>query len=124
MPLSNRRGKRSVAFQSHGLKPEQISTTFNTIVNVKVDADGQARVEHPTSKPGDCIELRAEMAMACLSAEQSNNGSFKPIAYEMATLPFNCEGQSQLFIPRGRGQSDPNATGRIEIRSSRPRSSA
>lgn len=77
----------------HGVAPDQISTTFNIFMNVRVHADGRVSVEPPTSKPGDCIELRAEMDMLCgltaCSAEQSNNGSFKPIDYEIVTLPCN-----------------------------------
>ncbi len=75
------------AFQSYGVRPEQISTTFNIFMNVKVDSDGAVRVLPPLSKAGDCIELRAEMNMVCAltacSAEQSNNGSFKPIDFEI-----------------------------------------
>ena len=41
----------------------------------------------PKSRPGDFIELRAEMDLVCgltsCSAENSNNGSFKPIDYEI-----------------------------------------
>ena len=81
------------AFQPHGVKPEQISTTFNIFMNVKVDAGGQVSVEPPRSKPGDFIEQRADMDMVCAltacSAEQSNNGTFKPIDYEVVTLPCN-----------------------------------
>lgn len=81
------------AFEAHGVKPEQISTTFNIFMNVQVDATGQVSVEPPTSIAGDFIELRADMDMVCAltacSAEQSNNGSFKPIDYEVVTLPCN-----------------------------------
>lgn len=81
------------AFERHGVKPGQISTTFNIFMNVKVGADGQVSVEAPTSKPGDFIELRAEMDMVCAltacSAEQSNNGTFKPIDYEIVGRPCN-----------------------------------
>jgi uncharacterized protein YcgI (DUF1989 family) len=39
----------------------------------------------PLSRPGDYLELRAEMDLVCAltacSAEQSNNGSFKPIDF-------------------------------------------
>lgn len=81
------------AFQAHGVKPEQISTTFNIFMNVRVDTAGQVSVEPPTSIAGDCIELRADMDMVCAltacSAEQSNNGTFKPIDYEVVTLPCN-----------------------------------
>lgn len=81
------------AFEPHGVRPEQISTTFNIFMNVDVDTNGAVRVKPPTSRPGDYIELRAEMNLVCgltaCSAEQSNNGSFKPIDYEILTLPCN-----------------------------------
>ena len=75
------------AFKGHGVRPEQISTTFNIFMNVKVGPDGAVRVLAPLSKPGDHIELRAEMDMVCAltacSAEQSNNGTFKPIDFQI-----------------------------------------
>lgn len=75
------------SFAPYGIKPEQISTTFNIFMNVTVDPDGNVRVQPPTSRAGDFIELRAEMDLICAltscSAEQSNNGSFKPIDYRI-----------------------------------------
>lgn len=75
------------AFASFGIRPEQISTTFNVFMNVGVSPTGQVSVETPKSKPGDFIELRAEMDLVCAltscSAEKSNNGAFKPIDYEI-----------------------------------------
>lgn len=72
-------------FAYHGIAPEQISTTFNIFMNVVVDPDGTVRVLPPKSRPGDFIELRAEMDLVCgltaCSAEQSNNGAFKPIDF-------------------------------------------
>jgi uncharacterized protein YcgI (DUF1989 family) len=54
-------------------------------MNVVVDPDGTVRVLPPTSRAGDFIELRAEMDLVCgltaCSAEQSNNGVFKPIDF-------------------------------------------
>jgi uncharacterized protein YcgI (DUF1989 family) len=74
-----------VAFEPFGIRPEQIATTFNIFMNVAVDPDGTVRVLPPTSRPGDYIELRAEMDLVCgltaCSAEQSNNGAFKPIDF-------------------------------------------
>ncbi len=70
-----------------GISPSQISTTFNIFMNVTVDAAGRVDVEPPTSKPGDYIELRAEMDLICgltaCSAEKSNNGAFKPIDFQI-----------------------------------------
>lgn len=77
------------ALAEFGIRPEQIGTTFNVFMNVEVGADGTVAVKAPKSKPGEFIELRAEMDMVCgltsCSAENSNNGSFKPIDY--AILP-------------------------------------
>jgi uncharacterized protein YcgI (DUF1989 family) len=68
-----------------GIRGEQIHTTFNIFMNVKVDAQGKVTVGVPASRAGDHIDLRAEMDMVCgltaCSAEGSNNGSFKPIDY-------------------------------------------
>ena len=74
-------------FSALGIRPDQISTTFNVFMNVAVDAEGVVTVLAPRSKPGDRIELRAEMdidgALTACSAENSNNGSFKPIDFEI-----------------------------------------
>lgn len=70
-----------------GVRPEQIGTTFNIFMKVDVGPDGQVRVDVPPSKAGDYVELHAEMDLICAltacSAENSNNGSFKPIDYEI-----------------------------------------
>lgn len=52
---------------------------FNVFMHTVVTVDGQIRLEPPTSKVGDCIELRAEMDMilgfsACPCAESVCNG--------------------------------------------------
>lgn len=74
-----------------GVRPEQIGTTFNVFMNVRVDAAGSVSVQPPRSTAGDFVELRAEMDMVCAltscSAEQSNNGSFKPIDFEILPAP-------------------------------------
>ena len=79
------------SFAEFGITPDQIGTTFNVFMNVGVDAQGTVTVEVPRSKPGDHVELLAEMDMVCAltscSAENSNNGSFKPIDYEIVTRP-------------------------------------
>jgi len=75
------------SFQPFGIRPEQISTTFNIFMKVDVSPEGVVSVDTPASKPGDCIELRAEMDLVCAltacSAEKSNNGAFKPIDFEV-----------------------------------------
>ncbi len=75
------------AFQPFGIGAERISTTFNIFMTVDVGPDGAVSVKPPRSKAGDSIELRAEMDLVCAltacSAEGSNNGSFKPIDFEI-----------------------------------------
>ena len=75
------------AFAPFGIAPERIGTTFNIFMRVDVTAQGAVAVLPPLSKAGDMIELRAEMDMICAltacSAEGSNNGSFKPIDFEV-----------------------------------------
>ena len=75
-----------------GILPAQISTTFNIFMNVEVGPEGEVRVLPPRSRPGDWIELRAEMDLVCgltaCSAENSNNGTFKPIDFEVSDTPF------------------------------------
>lgn len=75
------------ALQGFGIEPHQIHTTFNIFMNVWFDAEGRMTVDVPRSKAGDSIELRAETDLWCAltacSAEGSNNGSFKPIDYEI-----------------------------------------
>jgi uncharacterized protein len=75
------------AFAPFGIGPERISTTFNIFMRVDVSTAGSVVVRPPLSKPGDAIELRAEMDLICgltaCSAEGSNNGTFKPIDWQV-----------------------------------------
>ena len=70
-----------------GTKVDDIPTTFNVFMNVEVLPSGELQIGPPLSKPGDFVDLRAEMDLvvgvtAC-SAEMSNNYSFKPIDLEV-----------------------------------------
>jgi uncharacterized protein YcgI (DUF1989 family) len=71
-----------------GIAPDRIPTTFNVFMNVEVAPDGALRIGPPRSKPGQGIELRAEMdlvvGLTACSAEKSNNYAFKPIDYEVS----------------------------------------
>lgn len=70
-----------------GIQPDDIPTAFNIFMNVNFAADGQLRVDPPTSKAGDYVVFVAQMdlivGLTACSAEDSNNGSFKPIHYEI-----------------------------------------
>ena len=70
-----------------GITPDAIPTTFNIFMNVEVLPSGELRIGPPRSRPGDMLELRAEMdlivGLTACSAEMSNNYAFKPIEFEI-----------------------------------------
>lgn len=71
-----------------GISGDRIPVAFNIFMNVEIEASsGVIAVRPPLSKAGDYIVLAAEMdlivALTACSAPQSNNGSFKPIDYEI-----------------------------------------
>ena len=70
-----------------GIEPDDVPTAFNVFMNVQFDTNGRLSVMPPTSKAGDYVLFRAEMdlvvGLTACSAEDSNNGSFKPINYEI-----------------------------------------
>ena len=66
-----------------GIAPDDIPTTFNAFMNVQIGPSGELEIGPPLSRPGDFVDLRAEMDLvvgvtAC-SAEKSNKHSLKPI---------------------------------------------
>lgn len=72
---------------SFGIEPDDVPTAFNIFMNVQFDKDGKLSVDPPLSKAGDYILFEAEMdlivALTACSAEDSNNGTFKPIHFEI-----------------------------------------
>jgi len=80
----------ATAFEPFRIDSARISTTFNIFMRVDVTAEGTVAVKAPLSRPGATIELRAEMDLLCAltacSAEGSNNGTFKPIDWEVLTV--------------------------------------
>jgi len=71
----------------YDIKPDDVPTAFNIFMNVQFGIDGKLSVDPPLSKAGDYVIFEAEMdlivALTACSAEDSNNGSFKPIHYEI-----------------------------------------
>ncbi|MDC0722804.1 guanitoxin biosynthesis heme-dependent pre-guanitoxin N-hydroxylase GntA [Nannocystis bainbridge] len=71
-----------------GVESDSIGSTFNIFMDVRFDpTSGKMTIAAPPSRAGDCIELRAEMDMvvgltAC-SSEVTNDGSLKPIDFEL-----------------------------------------
>ncbi len=70
-----------------GIEPDDVPTAFNIFMNVQFDQNGKLSVDPPLSKAGDYVLFEAKMdlivALTACSAEDSNNGSFKPIHYEI-----------------------------------------
>ena len=68
-----------------GIEPDDIPTAFNIFMNVQFAADGTLSVDPPQSKAGDYVLFEAKMdllvGLTACSAEDSNNGRFKPINY-------------------------------------------
>lgn len=76
------------ALSAYGVGADSIPVAFNIFMNVVIDGEtGTLEVKPPRSKAGDHITFRAEMdlvvALTACSAPQSNNGSFKPIDWEI-----------------------------------------
>ncbi|MGA9589126.1 MAG: urea carboxylase-associated family protein [Salegentibacter sp.] len=69
------------------IEPDDIPTAFNIFMNVQFQQDGKISVDAPMSKAGDYVLFEAQMdlivGLTACSAEDSNNGSFKPIHYEI-----------------------------------------
>lgn len=76
------------ALAPYGITADDIPVAFNIFMNVAVDGEtGSIAVKPPRSKAGDHITFVARMdlilALTACSAPQSNNGSFKPIDWEI-----------------------------------------
>lgn len=76
------------ALAPFGVAPDAIPTAFNCFMNVRVNGEtGAFTVEPPLSRAGDRIVFEAQMdlviGLTACSALQSNNGSFKPIHYQI-----------------------------------------
>lgn len=69
------------------IQPDDVPTAFNIFMNVQFSPDGKLSVDPPLSKAGDYMLFEAKMdlivALTACSAEDSNNGSFKPIHYDI-----------------------------------------
>lgn len=82
-------GNFETALAPYGISADRAPVAFNIFMNVGVDAaSGAINVQPPLSKAGDHIVFVADMdlivALTACSAPQSNNGSFKPIDYEVS----------------------------------------
>lgn len=74
------------------IDPDEIYTTFSIFMNVQLNSDESLQVMPPLSKAGDFILFEAEMdlvvALTACAAPEFNNGSLKPIDYEILDERF------------------------------------
>ena len=75
------------AFHEFGIKKPSLPNTFNIFMNVLISDEGAITVAAPRSKAGDYVVIEALenmiVGLTACSALQSNNGSFKPIGFEI-----------------------------------------
>jgi uncharacterized protein YcgI (DUF1989 family) len=76
------------ALAPYGITGDRIPIAFNVFMNVSLDGEtGVIAVQPPRSKAGDYVLFVADMdlivGLTACSAPQSNNGSFKPIDFEI-----------------------------------------
>ena len=80
-------GNLQKAFRELGIDLKAFPTTFNLFMNVLINDKGELTVAPPTSRAGEYIIIEALedllVGLTACSALQSNNGSFKPIGYEV-----------------------------------------
>lgn len=81
-------GNLAAALAPYDITEDMIPTAFNCFMNVSVDGTtGRLSVDPPKSKAGDNIVFEARMdliiGLTACSALQSNNGSFKPIHWDI-----------------------------------------
>lgn len=81
-------GNLAAALAPFGIGEDTIPVAFNCFMNVVIDGQsGALRVDPPKSRAGDAITFEAHddliIGLTACSALQSNNGSFKPIQYEI-----------------------------------------
>jgi uncharacterized protein YcgI (DUF1989 family) len=77
-----------INLEPFGIEGDRIPTTLNVFMNVRPDGEtGELTIGTPTSKPGDSTTFLAHrdliVGLTACSAEKSNNGTFKPIDFEI-----------------------------------------
>lgn len=77
------------ALRPFGIADDDIPVSFNVFMNAPVSPDGSLEVLPPLSRPGDAIVFEARMdlvvGLTACSAELTNHGRLKPIAYRIET---------------------------------------
>lgn len=78
----NCRANLEVALRPFGIPLKEIPYSFNIFMNVPIEADGRMSIQAPTSRPGDHLDLRAEvdLIVGISNCPQERNpcNAFKP----------------------------------------------
>ena len=78
----NCRSNFEQALRPFGIPLKEVPYSFNVFMNAPVEADGRMVIKEPTSKPGDHVDLRAEvdLIVAISNCPQERNpcNAFKP----------------------------------------------
>ncbi|MFU1596077.1 DUF1989 domain-containing protein [Alteromonas macleodii] len=86
-PVPGCHGNLVAAFSEFDIPEHHVCTTFNTFMNVEVDAKGKISVLPPKSNTGDYTIFEAKMdlivGLTACSAGESNNFRYKPIQFEI-----------------------------------------
>jgi uncharacterized protein YcgI (DUF1989 family) len=77
----------SASLSGFGIHRQQIFVPFNIFMHASIQESGEIEIKPPLSKPGDFIDLRAEMdlivGVSACSAYKANDFSFSPIKLEI-----------------------------------------
>lgn len=80
-------GNLLAAFHAFGIDLPSLPSTLNLFMYVDLNEKGELKVLPPKSRAGDHVVIEALedliVGLTACSALQSNNGSFKPIDYEL-----------------------------------------
>jgi urea carboxylase-associated protein 1 len=78
----NCRSNFEAALRPFGIPLKEVPYSFNVFMNVPIEADGRISIQPPVSKPGDHIDLRAEvdLIVGISNCPQERNpcNAFKP----------------------------------------------
>lgn len=78
-------GNFEAELAKHGMGPKDVVANVNLFMNCPVKGDGSVTIEPSISKPGDYIDLRAEMDVLCVisncpeTMNESTGGTATPI---------------------------------------------
>ena len=77
----------AVNLKNYGIQASRITIPLNIFMNIEISSAGEISIQSPMSKPGDYLELRAEMdmivAVTACSAGACNNFTWTPIDVEI-----------------------------------------